>query len=316
MKQTEIMSFGKINLSLNVLSRLESGYHQVEMVMQQIRLHDDVTVSWLDSRETGAPAGEEAPVQIRVSADMENLPVDERNLAYQAAMMMAEQYGQGREGKLCIGIHKRIPLAAGLAGGSGNGAAVLHGINRLWGLGLTVPDLCRAGSRLGSDVPFSIMGQAKANPKLGLSDDPQAAHCAAAEGTGTELRPVTGLKSYLLLTKPPLAVSTEEAYQGLDPAGIRERPDLAELIRALEERNDGIMKKNMINVLENFTLKRYPTVMYTKNKVKELLDGEPVLMSGSGPTIFALCRSKEAAQKACREMRKINRETFWTETTY
>ena len=307
MKRIQLKAYGKINLSLDVLRRLENGYHEVEMVMQQILLHDDVDVKWYpDSPEN----------TIQLSTNRPYLPRDERNLAYKAALLMKERFGGERRGNLRIDIKKRIPVAAGLAGGSSNGAAVIHALNWLWDLGLDLKELCAIGSSLGSDVPFSLMGQAMENKQLELFRDPLASHCAVATGTGTELRPITGLKSHLLLTKPPIGVSTAEAYQGLDLDRIPCRPNTEELIQGLEEKNYKKIQKNMVNVLENFTLTRYPSVMYTKNKVKNLLYNRAVLMSGSGPTVFALCKSREEARSACGELKKDNKETFWTRTTY
>lgn len=323
MKQIQLRSYGKINLCLDVLRRLENGYHEVEMIMQQILLCDDISVKWMDeprsalSRQSRAETEQEDGITIEVSANKPWLPRDQRNLAYQAAQRMAELYGSGKRGKVRIDIKKRIPVAAGLAGGSGNGAAVLHALNALWELGLDVAELCRIGKSLGSDIPFSIMGQAKVNTELGLSRDPLAAHCAVARGTGTDLQPLKrGLRSHLLLTKPPIGVSTAEVYRGLDLEAIGKRPDVPRMIKALEEGNYKIMKKNMINVLETFTLTRYPSVMYTKNKVENLLGRGSALMSGSGPTIFALCRTRRDAQSACEELKRDNKETFWTRTTY
>lgn len=315
MKQIQIKSYAKINLCLDVLRRLENGYHEVEMVMQQILLHDDVSVKWKNPA-TNEIRGQEGPIDIEVSTNRPWLPRDERNLAYKAAALMAELYGKERQGKIRIDIRKRIPVAAGLAGGSGNGAAVIHALNALWELGLDVPELCSIGRQLGSDIPFSIMGQAKANLNLGLSDDPMAAHCALARGTGTELEPLSkGLRSHLVLTKPPIGVSTAEVYQGLRLDQIKERPNIEELIESLAKKRFKTIQKNMVNVLENFTLTRYPNVMHTKNKVRSLLKKNPVLMSGSGPTIFALCRTREEAQTACETLKVYYKETFWTRTT-
>lgn len=315
MRRIQIKACGKINLSLDVLRRLENGYHEVEMVMQQILLHDDVAVRWFEEKEVQGPLAHD-PIEIQVSTNRPYLPRDERNLAYKAAAVMAEEFGGTRRGRIRIDIKKRIPVAAGLAGGSGNGAAVLHALNHLWELGLDVEQLCSLGSRLGSDVPFSIMGQAKENTELGLAGDPLATHCAVARGTGTQLEPVAGLKSYLVLTKPPIGVSTAEVYQGLDLENIQQHPNTEKLVSALAKKNYKIIQKNMINVLENFTLTRYPSVMYTKNKVESLFNEETVLMSGSGPTIFALCKNRSQAQRACEELRQYNKETFWTRTTY
>ena len=309
MKRIAIQSYGKINLSIDVMEKLPTGYHRVEMVMQQIDLHDDVLVKWI-------PDGS-GSVSVVCSTNRHYLPVDDRNLATLAAKMMAGRFGQNKSGTLRIDIKKRLPVAAGLAGGSSNGAAVLHGVNQLWKLGLSVKDLCDIGKEMGADVPFCIMGQAASDPVLRskFEQDPLAAPCALATGIGTELKPLKGLKAYLVLSKPPISVSTREVYQGLQREDILNRPDTARLIAGLEEGNWPEIEKNMVNVLEFYTLKMYDMVVYTKNKMLELCPGSTVLMSGSGPTVFGLYRSEEQAGNVYHEMKKVNRETFLTETT-
>lgn len=307
MERIHVKSYAKINLTLDVLRRLENGYHEVEMVMQQILLNDEVDVKWKESDE---------PFSIELHTNKSYLPTDERNLAYKAAMVMYDAYGEGRTGSLRIDIKKRIPVAAGMAGGSGNGAAVLHAVNYLWELGLDVSQLNEQGSKLGSDVPFCIMGQAKMNKELGLVDDPLATHCAVAKGTGTELEPIVGLESHLVLSKPSIGVSTAEVYQGLDLQAVEKHPNTGQMIEGLRSKNLELVKKNMINLLENFTLERYPIVMYTKQNMQELLGAENVLMSGSGPTVFGLCDSRQQAQQACEQMKQRNKESFWTRTTF
>lgn len=307
MKRVHVKSYAKINLSLDVLRRLENGYHEVEMVMQQILLNDEIDVKWKEG-------GEGFTIELRTNRSY--LPTDERNLAYKAAQLMHMVYGEDRKGLLRIDIKKRIPVAAGLAGGSGNGAAVLHAVNYLWDLGLDVAALNEVGSKLGSDVPFCIMGQAAMNKALGLTGDPLAAHCAVATGTGTELRPVKGLAAHLVLSKPSIGVSTAEVYQGLDLPAIKEHPDTEEMLTALADGNQAQVYKNMINILESFTLQRYPVVMQTKERMQDMLGTERVLMSGSGPTVFGICDTKEQAQQICEEMLAHNKETFWTRTTF
>lgn len=311
MKRIQLNAFAKINLSLDVLGVLDNGFHQVEMVMQQILLSDDVLIRWKE-------AADEHMVTIRVSTNKYFLPTDERNLAYKAAMLMIGRFGNGKRGRIRIDIKKRIPVAAGLAGGSSNAAAVIHGINRLWQLDLSLKELCSLGAELGSDVPFCVMGQAAADKTLKpfFADDPLACHCALATGTGTDLKPLAGLKSHLVLSKPSISVSTAEVYKGIDAIDIPAHPDNAEMAAALAKGNVEAVKKNMINVLENFTLKRYPIVMYTKNKLQKLCDPQCVLMSGSGPTVFGLCINIEQSKQICREMLKENSESFWTRTTW
>ena len=310
MDTLQLRSYGKINLCLDVKGLLEGGFHEVEMVMQQILLCDDITMNWTPSAGKG--------LNVSLATNRHYLPVDERNLAHKAALLMKEEYGADIGGDLNIYIKKRIPVAAGLAGGSGNGAAVLHGLNVLWNLGLDVASLCETGKKLGSDVPFCIMGQAAENVNLKdrFRGDPLACHCALATGTGTDLKPLKGLKSHLVLSKPPISVSTAEVYKGIDTVDIPARPNAAELIRGLETEDLDLVIKNMVNVLENFTFKRYPIVVYTKNKIQNECNPEAVLMCGSGPTVFGLTDTREQAKAACEVLKKDSRESFWTRTTF
>lgn len=313
----KLKSFAKINLTLDVLGLLENGYHEVSMIMQQILLCDDVSVKWTEIADDRNDASDNH-VSISLTTNRKYLPTDERNLAYKAADLMIRKYGAGKNGRLNIAIKKRIPVAAGLAGGSSNAAAVLHGINKLWNLGLDVAALCAAGSELGSDIPFCIMGQAAANDELreDFAKDPLACHCALATGTGTDLRPLTGLKSHLVLSKPSINVSTAEVYKGIDSEPIAAHPDNDAMIEALKSENRKNIEKNLVNVLENFTLKRYPIVMYTKDNMRELCTTGAVLMSGSGPTVFGLCKNIAESKYICKQMLNHNRESFWTRTTW
>ena len=311
MKSIKLNAYAKINLSLDILGVMDNGFHEVDMIMQQILLCDDIMIRWQDDPE-------QANLRISVSTNMHYLPTDQRNLAYKAAMLMSESFGRNKSGRIIIDIKKRIPVAAGLAGGSSNAAAVLHGLNMLWELGLSVSELCSLGEKLGSDVPFCIMGQAAADDTLkgAFSADPLACHCARDTGTGTSLKPIRGLKRHLVLSKPPVSVSTAEAYKGIDSIPIKIDPDTDQMVKALQDGSLQQVKKNMINVLENFTLKRYPIVMYTKDKMQTLCDPGCVLMSGSGPTVFGLCSSIGQSKKICAEMLKQNSESFWTRTTW
>ena len=306
-----LKSYAKINLSLDVKGVTDDGMHLVEMVMQQILLCDEVAMRW-------TPAEAHDTLQINLKTNRSYLPTDERNLAYKAALVMRDIAGEAPAGTLDINIKKRIPVAAGLAGGSGNGAAVLHGLNILWNLGLSLQQLCDAGAKLGSDVPFCVMGQAAENEALKdrFAGDPLACHCALATGTGTDLVPLKGLKSHIVLSKPPISVSTAKVYQGIDNIEIKTRPNTEELIEGLKTRDLSRIEKNMVNVLENYTLMEYPTVVYTKNKMQEMCAGRAVLMSGSGPSVYGLTGSIKESRAICAEMAKINRESFWTRTTF
>ncbi len=318
MKKIEIKAFAKINLTLDVLGILDNGYHELSMIMQQILLCDDVLVKWTEMQSADGGSAENSGIKIELSTNRKFLPTDDRNLAYKAAALMAEKFGNGKAGTIRIDIKKRIPVAAGLAGGSSNAAAVFHALNKLWDLGLDVSALCETGKALGSDIPFCIMGQAAGNEILAedFKDDPLSCHCALATGTGTTLRPITGLKSHLVLSKPNIGVSTAAVYKGIDNMIISEHPDNDAMIRALEENDTKVLKENLINVLENFTLNHYPIVMYTKNNLQELCSTGCVLMSGSGPTVFGLCRNITESKAICEKMLEHNKESFWTRTTW
>ena len=378
MKKIQLHAYAKINLTLDVTGRRPNGYHDVEMIMQQISLCDEVTVSWeAGSVKRGKPGQTAEPdpteIQIQLTVSRPDLPADSSNLAWKAAEEMIAEFGgpagesskaaadtdaaggnakaatgtdaaggsskaatgtdaaggssktaagtDAAGGVLTIDIQKQIPMAAGLAGGSSNCAAVLHAINQLWELNLSVKELCRIGARLGSDVPFCIMGQAAAEEALqeSFADDPDACHCALATGTGTDLKPLTGLDSFIVLSKPAIGVSTAEVYRGIDNEGIPRHPDNNAVISAIFENNYKVLAEKMVNVLENFALKRYPIIVYTKNIMSDLCQsaGIPncVMMSGSGPTVFCLCEELSKAQQICEVMKSRNPESFVAKTT-
>jgi 4-diphosphocytidyl-2-C-methyl-D-erythritol kinase len=306
-KNITLKSFAKINLSINVLGELSNGYHEVDMIMQQVDIYDKVHVSWTPEEEWS----------INVSTNRRYLPTDQRNIAYKAVESMIDFVKGCHKGKIEIKIDKRIPVAAGLAGGSSNGAVVLLALNHLWNLELDVKNLCEIGAKIGADVPFCLMGCARNNKLLGdrINNDYLACSCARARGIGTDLEPIEfGLKVFVVLTKPPISVSTREVYEGLDLSGEVQRPDNDELINGLKEKNYYKVKKNMINVLEIYTINKYPIIMYTKNKTENIGKPLKVLMSGSGPTVFAIYTSKEKARLAMDYLKQINKETYLART--
>ncbi len=309
MNSIRIKAYAKINLAIDVTGLLENGYHEVEMIMHQVELHDEVLVRWFGRKKCG--------IDILLNTNRPYLPKDERNLAYRAAAAMAQKYGGRKNGIIRIDIKKNIPVAAGLAGGSSNAGAVIHALNKLWNLGLSLEQLMEEGKALGADVPFTIMGQARCNKALdeAIRNDPMASTCAYAGYDGTKLRPLPALHSNIVLSKPPIGVSTREVYRGIDGVEITGRPDIAELIRGLEEKNIHLVKKNMTNVLEFYTLKKYNCIVDTKNIAIQCEGIDTVLMSGSGPTVICMADSKAHAQAAADRMKQVNRETFLTRTT-
>lgn len=334
MSRITLRSFVKINLSIDVGKCGDNGYHAVDMVMQQLSFHDDVTVEYSPSREPekkgdgAASPGRSGSFDIKITTNRYYLPTDRRNLAYQAAeLMIGEAAGKGIiPGRISIDIRKRIPVAGGLAGGSGNGAAVLHALNILWDLELPLDRLMELGAELGSDVPFCVMGQASADTQIPdyLKKDRMASSCARARGRGTDLTVVPPLKAWVVIAKPAFSVSTKEVYQGIDSMEIQARPDNDRLVKMISESaaksRSGAAKpgKNMysefVNVLEAYTLAEYPAVKELKDQMKAA-GAEFALMSGSGPTVFGIFRSIAAAKQATQELQNSGVEAYWTKTT-
>ncbi|MBR3707377.1 MAG: 4-(cytidine 5'-diphospho)-2-C-methyl-D-erythritol kinase [Firmicutes bacterium] len=313
MKEIKVSSYAKINFSIDVTGVLENGMHAVDMIMHQIDFFDDVNLSFVP-----VETAERGDVTIELSTNRYYLPTDQRNLAYKAAELMTERFGEQIPGGLLkIHIQKRIPVAAGMAGGSGNGAAVLHGLNVLWNLDLSLEELCNLGSALGSDVPFCVMGQARMNYRLPhkIRKDSSAVSCARATGTGTDMEPLHSVKKAVVIAKPPIGVSTREVYQGIDHCEITARPDNDAMIKAIYEKNNESFLEECINVLENYTLKAYPEVQKLKEVLLQDQRAEKVLMSGSGPTVFALYQKIAEARKACSILREQGYEAYWTKTT-
>lgn len=333
MRRICIKSYAKINLSLDVIGLNDDGYHDVSMVMQQIELHDDVLVRFAAREDWDRKESDNAVVvndiTIELSSNKPFLPRDERNLACKAAILMAEAYGRRDDlcgGKIRIDIKKKIPVAAGLAGGSGNAAAVILALNTLWQLRLSMEEMMEMGAALGADVPFCIMGQAAANRGLDrYIYESRFASCAAlAEGTGTKLTPVKALGAGIVLIKPPFSVSTKEVYQGVDAEIERMekldtaiiRPDNEEMIAGLMTGDRSKVIKNMSNLLELYTLKKYPRVAEIKQRLALETEADAVLMSGSGPTVYAVYFDRQAARRAYRKLGGISKESYLTRTLY
>ena len=297
MKKLELKAYAKINIALDICGVKPDGFHEISTVMQHIDLHDIVCVRWM-------PGG--GGIAVETHSNRRYLPEDRRNIVYKAAELVAgrydilEKYGPG---KVRIDIKKQIPVSAGLGGGSADGAATLRALSSIWELGLDIKKLCALGAELGSDVPFCVMGQA-------------GTRCCLAEGVGTDLTPLRGLNSWIVLSKPPISVSTAAAYQGYDSIadGNFERPDIGRLIAAMEEDDLASAAANMVNVLENYTLKAYPGVAKTKQEMLERTSPLRAVMSGSGPTMIGFYRDKASAETAFSKMALVNRETFLAKT--
>lgn len=246
----------KINLALDILHKRADGYHEVAMVMQAIALADTVQLTASD--------------RISVATDCARLASDRHNLAYRAAALLRDTFQINRG--VNIKLIKRIPIAAGLAGGSADAAAVLHGLNQLWGLGLSLPELAKLGATLGSDVPFCLYGGTM-----------------LATGRGEVLQTLPGLPECpVVLVKPKFSVSTAWVYQHYRAAAITGHPDLPGMLDSLKQGDLAGVAKQVGNVLESVTIPAHPEIGAIKERLHEL-GAMAVLMSGSGPTVFALC---------------------------
>ena len=295
-----IKAYGKINLALDVTGKREDGYHTVRTVMQKIELSDEIVLSWTEDINT--KDHEYAPgIDIRLSTNKPYLPTDERNLAYRAAKIMCSQ--TQRKGQLIIRIKKRIPVSAGLAGGSSDAAAVLIGLNKLWHLNKNTWQLCELGKELGADVPFCVLTQ-----NTGY-------RCALGEGIGDKLTTINkSLRKHIILAKPAFGVSTKEVFAGIDICPIEKRPGVDKLIEAIYRGDTTCIYGEMINVLEAYTINRYKDVKKLKEKVEETQGVQKVLMSGSGPTVFGVYDTYLMAKRACLDIRRQGYEAYWTYT--
>ena len=293
MNEITLKAYAKINLSLDVLGKLPNGYHEVKMVMQQVDLYDLVTVACEE-----LPDG--SPMVIRGGTTREDLPMDETNIAYKAAMLMRETYCPDKSFEIAITLQKHIPMAAGLAGGSADGAAVMRALAKLWKLDVPVEELAALSGRVGSDVPFCLMGQ-------------EGQYCALATGTGTDLEPVRPLDAWIVLSKPPVNVPTGAVYGNLKLDGLA-HPDVDRMVRALNEEDVLTVLNCMGNVLETSTIPQYPVVGLTKKAMEDLDVASAVLMSGSGPTVFGVFFDKKKAESAYLWMKPMHKETFLVRT--
>ena len=283
MNQIELRALAKINLGLDVLGKRENGYHDVRMVMQSIYLYDDVKIE-----KTGEPG-------ISLVTNLGFLPTGEGNLAYRAAKLLMDEF-EIEEG-VKISLNKHIPVAAGLAGGSSNAAAVLFGINRIFRLGLSQKELMERGVSLGADVPYCIMRGT-----------------VLAEGIGEELSVLPPMpKCTVLIAKPPVSVSTKVVYEALDAKEIAVHPDIDGIIDGLKKKSLKDVAACMGNVLEDVTIPMHPVIEDIKNEMKAS-GALNAMMSGSGPTVFGLFESRAAAREAQRRIREksLTRQVYVT----
>ncbi|MCL6548161.1 MAG: 4-(cytidine 5'-diphospho)-2-C-methyl-D-erythritol kinase [Alicyclobacillus sp.] len=272
-------AYAKINLTLDVLGRRPDGYHEVDMVMQTVDLSDLV---WLEETDSG---------RIELETSASHIPSDERNLAYAAAEVFRKASGVRRGVR--IRIDKVIPVAAGLGGGSADAAAVLRGLNRMWGTGYNAEELARMGAEVGSDVPFCVhMG------------------CAVVRGRGERLQPVVHpLKAWVVLIHPPVFVSTAEVYAALQASDYTESPRSPKLVEYLQAGDLEGVQRAARNGLAEPAMRLHPEIRQVRERVQHL-SPVPVHMSGSGPTLFCLLPARGPAHRLWGAVRGFTKDVF------
>ena len=283
MKTLKLKAMAKINLGLDVLRKREDGYHDLRMIMQTVYLYDKIEL-----KVTEEPG-------IRVLTNLSYLPTNEDNLVYRAAKLLMDEFSikKGVE----IQLKKYIPVAAGLAGGSSDAAAVLVGINRIFRLNLSQEDLMKRGVKIGADVPYCIMRGT-----------------ALAEGIGEKLTRLPNTPDcYVVLAKPGVHVSTQFVYGNLKANELKDHPDIDGQIDAIKNGDFYGMAERMGNVLETVTVPAHPVI----DEIKDIMKQEGAvnaMMSGSGPTVFGLFDDEEKAQSAFRilEQKEFVKHAFLT----
>ena len=257
MDSIRLKARAKINLGLDVLGKREDGYHEVRMVMQTIGIYDRLILTKIPEEE------------IRITSNLAFLPVNENNLIYKAIKLLKDEYHF--PGGVSVDLNKFIPVAAGMAGGSTDAASTMFGVNRLFGLNLSMGKMMELGVRLGADVPYCVMRGT-----------------ALAEGIGEKLTRITPVPHmWILIAKPQINVSTRLVYEQLDMGGIQKHPDIDGIILAIEAQDVVRIAQSMGNVLENVTVPLYPVIETIK---QDMLSHGAInaMMSGSGPTVFGI----------------------------
>ena len=272
MKEISVKALAKINLGLDVVRRREDGYHEVKMVMQTIHLFDR-----LEMKKTAGG--------ITMTTNLSFLPTNENNLVYKAAKLLMDEF-QIRDG-IDVKLHKYIPVAAGMAGGSTDAAAVLYGMNRMFELGLSKEELMQRGVKIGADVPYCIMRGT-----------------ALAEGIGEQLTALPPMvKCPVLIAKPQISVSTKFVYENLRLNDKTVHPDIDALVENIRKKDLNAVASEMGNVLETVTIPNYPVIAQIKEHMLEQ-GAVGAMMSGSGPTVFGLFEDGDTAVAAYEKMKE------------
>jgi 4-diphosphocytidyl-2-C-methyl-D-erythritol kinase len=277
-----VKAYGKINISLDIVGKREDGYHLLKMIMQNVDLYDSISI-------------EKCNKDINISCNKPYIPTDEKNLIYKAAKLFMDTYNI-TEG-INIYLKKNIPVAAGMAGGSADAAAVFKALRQLFKIDVDENELMKLGVKIGADIPYCIVGGT-----------------ALCEGIGDIVTPLSPFKNHILvLVKPNFGVSTREVYKGIDISKIYKHPDTDALIKAMEEGKLQDVCNSMKNLLENVTLRKYPVLKRIKEDMVKM-GAMGAMMSGSGPTIFAFFEDMLKAQRCYDKFKTQYKEVYITRT--
>ncbi len=280
MEELIIESYGKVNLALDILYKRDDGYHEINSIMQRINLKDKLTFTEIEKG-------------VIIESNNPEVPTDSTNLVYKAWEILKDITGIDKG--IHVNIEKNIPIAAGLAGGSSNGAATLQALNQMWNLKLSDIELMEIGKNLGADIPFCIMGGT-----------------ALAQGIGEKLKSLNPFsKKHLLLCNPGIKVSTEYAYSKINPNG--KRLDIQGLIDCIESGDIKCVAEKMANKMEEPIIEEYPIIQNIKDIM--LKNGAlGAIMSGSGPTVFGLFAKEEDSIIAGKKLLNISNRVYKCET--
>ena len=288
LKLIVIDAFAKINLTLDILDKREDGYHDVELVLQSIALADNLELAQIDS-------GIKFEMNVDNVVGGETLSNDNNNLAYRAAELVMQSCNLSSG--VFIRLTKKIPIAAGLAGGSTDAAAVIRGMNQLFNLRLTTDKMCELGAQIGSDVPFCIVGGT-----------------CLAYGRGEKLKRLADLPSIpIILLKPRGAIPTAWAYKTYDDDKSPDHPDTAAICEAINLSDYEAVYELIFNVLERVAIKKYPAITSYKEKLIEA-GAVAAMMSGSGPSIFGIAKTRDDALRIAETFKDSGVQVFVTET--
>ncbi len=317
MDEITLRSYAKINLSLEVTGRRDDGYHEICSLMQGIDLYDVIKITKCPQNGTkyNLPHCTIDEVVVYLCTDAKTIPVDMSNLAFRGIKAVLDELiaigidprKAADDSAFVIDIDKRLPVAAGIAGGSGNGAVCMLGLNALTGNHFSLRELMKIGASVGADVPFSLLMNARANygelagPAGGLAGIEESSLAAWTAGIGDIVRPVTPLELSTVIANPGIQVSTRAAYEAIDT--------INEAVHGGSRQSTGEL---FVNDLEGYTLKDHPEAARLKQIMCEELDADMVLMSGSGPTMVAYYKDGDKAAAGYSRMKQITeREKGW-----